>query len=188
MKKLFLPIGLGASALTASVLLSLGCDKKAQPAPASAPVPAPVATPSASDTLLKSKPEGAISITKAKATAKPGDKITISGEIGGRKVNTFNPTFSTFYIADPDAILNCNRKCGCCPTPWDYCCEPKEKIMASIALVQIKDSNTGKVETKPLKGWHGLKELSKVTVKGTVDKASTPGSLIVNLEGIFVQP
>lgn len=169
-----------------SMLILAACDQKQ----AAETLPASTSSISSS-ILLKSKPDGSISITQARTTVKPGEKIVLSGEIGGRKNDTFGATFSTFFLADPDAIINCLKKhkgeAGC-PTPWDYCCTPKEKILESIALIQYKSPETGKIHNQSFKGWQGLKELSMVTISGTVDSASSPKSLIINLEGIYIHP
>ncbi|NUM34959.1 MAG: hypothetical protein HUU50_10475 [Candidatus Brocadiae bacterium] len=169
-----------------SIFIFMGCDQKQATETLAAPT-----SSIPSSILLKSKPDGSISIIQARASVQPGAKIVISGEIGGRKNDTFGTTFSTFFLADPDSIINCFKKhegeTGC-PTPWDYCCEPKEKVLNSIALVQYKSPETGKIHNHPFKGWQGLKELSQVTITGTVDSASSSKSLIINLEGIYIHP
>jgi hypothetical protein len=60
-------------------------------------------------------------------------------------------------------------------------------VTAAIAVVQLKSPATGKVLSQTLKGWHGLTELSQVIVTGTVDGATTPACLILNLEGLYIQ-
>ena len=167
-----------------SIFISTGCDQKQVTDSPSASMPL-----IPSGILLKAKPEGSISITLARSSAKPGEKIVVSGEIGGRKNDTFSAALSTFFMADPDAVFNCVKKHGGdggCPTPWDYCCEPKEKVLASIAMIQYKSPETGKVHTQSFKGWQGLKELSQVTIAGTVDASSSSKALVINLEGIYI--
>ena len=173
--------------LAAAIIISaIGCDQRSEDN--SLPSTSIVSIPES--VLLKTKPEGSVSISQARNSAKPGDTIVVSGEIGGRKNDTFSPTLSTFFLADSDAIMNCIKKHGSdgCPTPWDYCCEPKEKVIASIAFIQFKSQEIGKVATQSFRGWNGLKELSQVTIKGTVDSTSSPNAIIINLEGIYIQP
>ncbi len=185
-RRLVLTLALGV------MLAGVGCDRSAK-APASAKE-APSAATVAPETelaglLLAEPPPEAVGPFQARLSAKPGDRVVLMGEVGGRKVGTFSDKMAIFLLADADAIANCTRKHGdSCSTPWDYCCEPKEKVTASLAVVQVKSPSTGQVLPVPLKGWNGLKELAKVTVVGTVDESSTADSLVVNLVGIYVQP
>lgn len=169
------------------------CNKAPTPAPAK-PAAAPAAASKAFDSLrLAQKPEGGTSITEARVAAKPGDSIIVSGEIGGRKQETFNPALATFFLVDPAVVTNCRKKHmggedDGCPTPWDYCCEPRAKLLAAMAFVQVKEPGSDKVAAQSLQGWNGLKELSVVTVVGKVDASSTLDSLVINAEGIYIEP
>lgn len=135
------------------------------------------------------KPEGAVGITAVRQKAKPGDTITVYGEVGGRKVGSINPGLAAFFLTDYDVVSNCviEHGEGGCPTPWDYCCAPAEKLRAALAFVQVKTPG-GQVVPQTLRGWNGLTELTKVIVRGTVDAVSTPDALIINAEAIYIQP
>lgn len=183
-RRLVLALALGV------VLAGGGCDRSAQ-------APAPEAAAVAPETelaglLLTVPPPDAVGSFQVRLSAKPGDRVVLTGEIGGRKVGTFSDKMAIFLLADATVVVNCLREHTepgkGCPTPWDYCCTPKEKLTASLAVVQVKSPSTGQVLPVTLKGWNGLKELSQVTVVGTVDESSTADSLIVNLEGIYIQP
>jgi len=178
-----------------AILLLLTACGRAKPSPGAAltdSASTPVADPAnLASLVLAVPPDGAVGPARARATAKPGDRIVLVGEVGGRKVGSLDPELAVFYLADPEAVVNCARKHegpDGCQTPWDYCCEPKDKLLTALALIQVRDPNPGQVLTRSLRGWNGLKELSRVTVVGTVDAASSPAALVVNLEGIYFHP
>jgi hypothetical protein len=121
----------------------------------------------------------------ARTTAKPGDEIVIKGLIMGRE-KVFVDGRASFLLGDREKLTPCNEKGGDdCQTPWDCCCDSKEAKLEGIASIQITDAE-GRVLTGGLKGVKGLKELSAVTVSGTVDQSSTPESLVVNAKVIHV--
>ena len=108
----------------------------------------------------------------------------MTGDIGGR-VPPFVDNRAAFILADEKNIVSCDKKHGDrCKKPWDYCCESPEKINNSIVVVQVLDG-AGKVVKQSLKGWNGLKELSKVTITGTYDETSTASNVIINATGIY---
>ena len=117
--------------------------------------------------------------------AKPGDEIVIHGLIMGRE-KVFVDGRASFLLGDREKLTPCNAVPGDeCDTPWDACCDSKEAKRGNIASIQITDSE-GRVLTGGLKGVKGLKELSNVTVSGTVDQNSTPENLVVNAKAIHV--
>jgi hypothetical protein len=63
----------------------------------------------------------------------------------------------------------------------------KEKRPGALLTVQVSDGK-GDVLRATLKGWNGLKELSNVTITGTVDATSTAEATIINATGIFIEP
>lgn len=179
---------LAAAAMAALVLA--GCGKKETPGAPATPAgtsakPVPAAIPAS--LLLTAKPEKSISVAEARKTAKPGDTITVSGEIGGRRNGLYSENLATFPLADPTILISCDKECGKCPTPWDYCCIPKEKFGGALLTIQVSDGKDS-VLRATLKGWNGLKELSRVTVTGTVDATSSPEATIINATGIFIEP
>jgi hypothetical protein len=145
------------------------------------------AEPALPSTLLADKaPKDAVSVSKARKDAKPGEAIVLRGKIGGRKV-ALVPKAAIAVLADEKSIKSCNEIPGdSCEFPWDYCCETPEKLAASTATVQVKDAK-GKVLRTTLRGLGELKELSTVVISGTVDAASTKDNLIVNATSVFVE-
>jgi hypothetical protein len=136
--------------------------------------------------LAEKAPKDAVSVAKARETAKPGEAIVLRGKIGGRKI-ALVPKAAIAVLADEKSITSCNNMPGdSCATPWDYCCETPEKLTASTATIQVRDEK-GKVLRAPLRGLGELKELSTVVISGTVDAASTKDNLIVNATSVFVE-
>jgi hypothetical protein len=121
----------------------------------------------------------------ARSTAKPGDDIVILGLIMGRE-KVFVDGRASFLLGDREKLTPCNTiPDDECETPWDACCDSKEAKLEGIASIQIVDAE-GRVLSGGLKGVKGLEELSAVTVSGTVDRSSTPESLVVNAKVIHV--
>lgn len=119
-----------------------------------------------------------------RTTAKPGDQVTVSGIVMGRE-KPFVEGRAAFILGDPTKMTPCNKMPDDhCKTPWDACCDTPEVKREGSATIQIVDN--GRVIKQELKGVHGLKELSTVTLTGTVDKASTPEALIINASQLHV--
>ncbi len=108
----------------------------------------------------------------------------MQGRIGGG-VNPFVAERAVFTLADlslPPCDANPDDKC---PTPWDYCCEPQDKIVAASVSVQVAD-DAGKPLKLGLNGVNGLRPGGELIVKGRV--ASKDGnSLVVSATTIFVK-
>lgn len=121
----------------------------------------------------------------AHTTAKPGDEIVIKGLVMGRE-KVFVDGRASFLLGDREKLTPCNEMPDdFCPTPWDACCDSPEVKRTAIASIQILDAD-GRVLAGGLKGVKGLKELSAVTVSGTVDASSSEGNLIVTAKRIHV--
>ncbi|MEN3941571.1 hypothetical protein WJU23_09795 [Prosthecobacter sp. SYSU 5D2] len=139
------------------------------------------------DSLLTVKsPSGALSVVKARQTAKAGEAIVVRGRIGGRAMSLMDKA-AIAVLADEKSIVPCDANpADSCKTPWDYCCESPEKLKAGTATIQVKGEN-GKLLRTSLRGFSGLKELSTVVVAGTVDASSTQDALIINVASIHVE-
>jgi len=68
-----------------------------------------------------------------------------------------------------------------CSTPWDACCEPREKISSSTLTVRLVDSKND-VLKGTLYGLRGIKPGQTIKVFGKVDQESIPESMIINAE------
>lgn len=114
---------------------------------------------------------------------KPGDTIRVRGKIGGTG-NPFAEGYAVFMLAD-ESLVFCNETGGDnCPTPWDACCEDPEKIRKNRTVVQFSDS-AGNVIPTSLKGIHGLQEMKRVTVEGTLVQLDEGGGLLVEGTRIY---
>lgn len=126
------------------------------------------------------------SIHIARTTAKPGDQITLKGDVIGRD-KVFVEGRAAFILGDPEKLTSCDKNEGdTCETPWDACCDSMELKRIGTASIQILDED-GRVYFGELKGINGLKELSSVTLTGVVDETSTEENLVINATQIHVE-
>lgn len=137
------------------------------------------------DLFVEQAPEGALEIAALRADTSRDNGIMVHGRIGGRK-EPFVAGRAVFLLADM-SMKACNDIAGdTCPTPWDYCCEPKENLSKLLATVQVVGSD-GKPLAIPIEGTHGLTKLAEVTITGDV-VTRTGGALVITARKIFVHP
>ena len=125
------------------------------------------------------------SISKARTQFKAGDNVLLQGLVMGT-MHPFVEGRAVFVLGDEEVLTPCDeRPDDGCPTPWDVCCDAPEAKAAGTATIQILGED-GKPLKTGVKGMNGLKELSRVTVEGTVDDRSSPEAFIVNATAIHV--
>jgi hypothetical protein len=166
------------------VALASGAAQTTPPAP-KPPAPTAPAPTIPDSTFVKEKPKDAKPVKDAKAAAKVGDTVTITGRIGGRK-EPFVKSRAMFFLVDP-SLKACSENPGdTCTFPWDFCCETPETMKACMATIQIVGA-----DGKPLKvsaeGAGGMKPLSRLTVVGTVREATKDGALVIDATRIHVE-
>lgn len=124
------------------------------------------------------------SLGKVLKTAKPGETVRVSGQIGGTE-KPFGEGFAIFMLAD-ESLTFCNEMAepDHCPTPWDACCEDPQKIQENRTVVQFSNA-AGEVIPVNLKGRHGLEELTRITVEGTLVQREQDGSLLIEGKRIY---
>lgn len=167
-------------ALTGGALFGLiGCDRKAE-SPKVAANPA-VVLPAA--LFLAGAPADAKDIKDIKPSLKAGEKVVLSGRIGGSREPFVNGR-AVFTLVDHRLKTCADDPDDTCKTPWDYCCEAPEDLNANMATVEVVSAEGQPLKTG-LEGIHGLKPLSRVTVVGTVAQADSK-NLLVKAEGIYV--
>lgn len=135
--------------------------------------------------FVEKQPENAkdVSDVRKAGTLKVGDEVVLRGRIGGSK-EPFVAGRAVFTLVGR-GIKACNENPDDkCSTPWDYCCEPKEQILANAVTVQVTDAK-GQVLRTEMKGRHGLKELTEIVVVGKVASADSK-SLVLVASGAFV--
>jgi hypothetical protein len=167
--------------LLLAALVTVGCD----PGGGSSERPAP-AGPSAEGAryLLSSEPAGARGVADTRREAKDGDAVVVVGRIGGQE-NPWVEGRATFQIVDP-SLKSCKECEENCPTPWDYCCTPKEELLKMMTTVKVVDGQGRPVPTDA-RQLLGLKELQTVVVRGKA-KRDDQGNLTVLADGLFVRP
>jgi hypothetical protein len=180
----------GACLAMATAFLA-GCgeeSKKDAPAASEVAVPATAVNPSPRlAEVLAAKTTGEpVDVHVVKSTAKPGETITLKGEIMGHEA-PFVDGRAMFIIGDPGVLTPCNRTPGdTCTTPWDACCDSPEDKKRATATVQVLDPEN-RVLKEPIEGAGGVKKLASVVVSGVVAPQSTPDLLIINANAIEVR-
>jgi hypothetical protein len=171
----FLPTAI----LPACALLLSSCDKPAETQAEATPAV------SLDSYFTASAPADAQPISSVRTSAKPGDSVTLTGLVMGRE-KPFVEGRAAFILGDPSKITPCNKMPDDhCKTPWDACCDTPEAKREGTATIQLVGEDQ-RVLKRSIKGEHGLKELSTVTLTGTVDKASTAEALIINATALHV--
>jgi len=168
-----------------------GCDRKpAEPPGTPAATPPSAASPGAAHSLLPDtlfvtvEPTAAREVGEVKADAAAEGAVVLRGRIGGR-VEPFVKDRAIFMLADY-RMPTCRDKHGDgCPTPWDYCCEPKDELLAKTATIQIVGPD-GQPLKLGLQGQHGLEPMAEIVVSGRV-ASRDGGTLLINAERIFVK-
>ena len=163
--------------ITPCLVLSSACERK--PAPAK-----PTTLVTVREGLFTDiEPAGALPVEEVKKTARVGDTVTISGRVGGSK-NPFVDERAVFTLVGPGLPACSDNPDDKCSEPWDYCCESKADIAAHSATIQVVETD-GRPAAVGLKGAHGMKELSSVSVVGTGGTAEGP-NLVVNATKIYI--
>lgn len=132
--------------------------------------------------LVENEPAGAVGVGAARESAKDDETIVVVGRIGG-STDPFIDGIAVFTIVDPK-LAHCADDEGC-PTPWDYCCTPRDQITANSATVQLVDANGGAVSGDARK-LLGVKELSEVVVEGKAHRDEV-GNLAVLAQKVYVK-
>ena len=79
-----------------------------------------------------------ISVCEFRETNDTTKDYIVEGFIGGRK-NPFAENRAIFILGD-NTLETCDEKSDdSCPTPWDVCCEDRNKILSSTISVQVLD-------------------------------------------------
>lgn len=136
---------------------------------------------SSSSYIIDSEPDGAIEVGDARLSTEDKQAITLVGLIGGSP-EPFVDGIAAFTIVD-QKIPFCADDEGC-PTPWDYCCT-QDQVQDNIATIKIVDE-TGNPVAEDARELLGVKELSTVVIKGTVER-DPEGNLTVAASEVFVR-
>lgn len=166
----------------ALALLLAGCGKQES---VSVPVPSEESAPSLTEVFQTVAAVDEMSISKLKPDAKAGDEIVLEGKVMGA-MEPFVENRAIVIVGDEATLTSCDLKAkDHCTTPWDVCCDSPEAVLAGTATIQIVDGE-GQVLKAGLKGVNGVKELSRLRVKGTVVHDAADAALLINAEAIEV--
>lgn len=180
---------LRSAMLVASVLApvaSLGGCGESESSSSSASAPTAVAAPAGLFAERSiSEGETLAGIGEVKKTAQAGETVRFVARVGGRAA-CFVPGSAVFIVADP-ILEDCLQKGDGCPKPWDYCCEPKERLRANTATVRLVDA-AGAPLAGSAEGLGGLAPLLTIEVLGTVSERGSDGLFVVDATEVFVRP
>ena len=96
--------------------------------------------------LLTEEPSGGKGVLAVRKESRDGDEVVIVGRIGG-EAKPWVEGRAAFWIVDP-SVKSCQDTAGeDCPTPWDYCCIPREELRQAMATVKVVDGQGQTVRT-----------------------------------------
>lgn len=127
---------------------------------------------------LATAPSPAASVADVRKLDSGADVVVVG------RVKDIVATRAVFTIADL-SLKSCAEPGDSmnCATPWDYCCEDRERLAAGVATIEIRDGDA------PLQGtvqfWNGLDHLKQVVVAGRLVK-DEKGNASVIASGIYV--
>jgi hypothetical protein len=173
--------------LAACTLATAACDQKPSASgPATRNAPAAAAASLPAGIVLTSAPEHAQSIVEAKASAQPGDTVTIHGRLGGSE-DPFISRRAIFTLVDTSMPACSDDPADTCKTPWDYCCEDPTDLARKTATVQLVGPD-GQPLKMDVKGVAGLEPLAEVFVVGKVRPRDNADVLVVDATGVYARP
>lgn len=124
-------------------------------------------------------------IRQVQAGASKGDTVVVRGYIGGRK-KPLAESLAVATLIDINVPLRCGVVAGDhCPTPWDYCCETRDSLLAATASVQVLGPD-GRPVQATLAGVAGIQPFGQIVVRGVVRDVEAGNRLVLDAERIHV--
>lgn len=170
-------------ATLALLAVTFGCERRVDSVapPAASPVAALPA-----DMFLSAPPAGARDVGALKEDTTASGDVVVHGRIGGRR-DPFVRGTAVFLLTDM-SLPTCDMGPGDqCPTPWDYCCEPADRIAAHSLTVQIIGPD-GQTLKSGLRENSELTPLSELIMKARVARNDGDKSFVVTCTGLYVRP
>jgi len=157
-----------AAALSAAVALAGCTGESPSPAPSDGSGPdAPASQPETGATgagslpagvMLAEAPDAVRPLGEVRPGAQPGDTVVFTARVGGRE-EPFVENRAMMLVVDP-TLESCAELHGdACETPWDYCCEEPDSLLANTASVQFVGED-GKPLPFTLEGVDGIAPLA----------------------------
>ena len=126
-----------------------------------------------------------ISIIEAKAINVPHTELVVNGFIGGLR-KPFATHRATFVLAD-ESLERCDEiDDDHCTTPWDVCCEDRNRVMLGTLTVQFTDVN-GSVLRGNIQNIHGLRPGIGIQIHGKVAKESLANAMVINASKFMIK-
>lgn len=177
-----IPLILAAIGISAFILT--GCDKPAAEKPSSNSPAQPAAAIPAT-LFLADAPAEPKDVSDVKKAGEAGQEIVVAGRIGGSE-DPFVDGRAVFTLAD-SKMKACDEMDmpDACEKPWDYCCEPRESLVANTCTIQVVGSD-GRPLKASLNGAGKLAPGSRVIVKGKIAQKQDQ-TLVINADAIFVK-
>ncbi len=135
--------------------------------------------------FVDAAPSGAREVIPAKKQAQAGEPIVVHGRIGGSR-SPFVEGRAIFTLADMSLPPCSDNPDDACATPWDYCCEPVDKLKKGTITVQVADEAGAPIRVN-LESRGGLRPLAEVTVEGRIAQKMGDGAVVLNASRIFVR-
>jgi hypothetical protein len=135
--------------------------------------------------MITEPPANAVAVGHAKQTATEGEIVVVHGILGGRK-DPISKDTAMFVLVDPEVDNPCTIGDEHCPTPWDYCCTPKEQLTEGMATVLLVGENGAPLSIDLQQ--YGLKPLDRITVTGTVGPRPAPQVLTIQASSLYKVP
>lgn len=136
----------------------------------------PPASPEAAKLHLAADPGSALAVVDAKQKgAQP--EVVVTGRVASIVKGQF--AFSIMDLSVP--YCGETNKEDHCKTPWDYCCESKERIAANSLFVESRGADGKPI---PTPGLPDLLLLDQVKVKGKLE-ADAHGNLVLLATGVW---
>lgn len=143
---------------------------------------APAAVPD--EYLASGSPDDASDVLDTRSNSAAGEAVMLRGRVGGRR-DPITENRAIFLMADvglPACDANPDDRC---PTPWDYCCVPRDELRRNLVTVQIVDED-GRPLAARFDPASGVKPGAEIVVEGEIASKDDSGSMIVNARKIYV--
>jgi hypothetical protein len=170
------------SLVFAAVSQFAGCSKS----PSATEKPSGPHAQLATSMFLAAAPADSKEVGVAKRDAAEGRTVLLHGRIGGRK-DPFVSGRAIFTLADMSLPLCSDNPEDGCETPWDYCCEPLDKITSNTVTIRVLDAK-GQVVPGDLNGVSGIRPSAEVFVQGRVSQKNGDKNLVVDATAFYIKP